>query len=213
GAGFAWWLGGPLAAAAGAWGTLLGYGGGLGAPYLGEAVFATKLADQLALATAAAMLLDLQQRSLRSRVNASALALGTVFVHVFGAIQFAIVFAALALGLLARDRGGSRTFQRLVWTALACAAAPAPYLAGRAHGAYAPVNPIHTETQGMLELARGVRIVSVGAVWDWLGPLWVLFPLSLVWWARNARDVATLYLLTTTLAVGTLMLVPPVVSL
>src|SRR5262249_11529191 len=47
-AAFAALLGGGLAAAAGAWGLLLTYGGGLGTAYLREAVFATKLADQLA---------------------------------------------------------------------------------------------------------------------------------------------------------------------
>src|SRR5262249_11803648 len=129
------------------------------------------------------------------------------------AIQFAIVFGALGLGLLVRDRGFSLTLRRLAWTAVLCAAVTAPYLAWRALTTFGTVNPIHTETQGMLDLARGVRIVAVGALWDWLGPLWVLFPLSPVWWARNARDVGVLYLLTTTLAVGALMLLPPVVAL
>jgi hypothetical protein len=211
-AGFAHRLGGPLAAAAGAWGMLLGYGGGLGAVYLGEAVFATKLADTLALATAATLLDDLEQRSLRSRLAVVALALGTILVHVFAALQFTIVFGALAAGLLVRDRSWSSPLQRVVLTSLACALAAVPYVAWRAHGAYAPVNIIHTEPQGLLTLARGVRIVSVGAMWDWLGPLWVLFPFSIVWWLRAVREPAVLYLLTTTLAVGVLMFVPPVVA-
>src|SRR6185503_1132678 len=50
------------------------------------------------------------------------------------------------------------------------------------------------------------------AVWDWLGPLWLLFPLSLVWGARAVREPGVLYLLTTTLAVGALMFLPPVVG-
>jgi hypothetical protein len=212
-AGFAFRLGGPLAAAAGAWGMLLGYGGGLGAPYLGEAVFATKLADALALATAAALLEDLERRSLRSRLAVALLALGTIFTHVFGAIQFAITFGALGVGFLVRDRAWSTPLRRLTVTSIACALVAAPYLAWRAHGAYAPVNVIHTEPQGLLTLAHGVRIVSVGAVWDWMGPLWLLFPLSLVWWARSVREPAVLYLLTTTLAVGALMFLPPVVAL
>jgi len=211
-AGFAFRLGGPLAAAAGGWGMLLGYGGGLGTPYLGEAVFATKLADVLALATASALLDDLEQRSPRSRVAVAGLALGAVLTHVFAAIQFAITFGALGVGLLVRDRAASAALRRLAVTAVVCALVAGPYLAWRAHGAYAPVNPIHTETQGMLTLARGVRIISVGAVWDWLGPLWLLFPLSLVWWARAVREPGVLYLLTTTLAVGALMFLPPVVG-
>ena len=212
-AGFAFRLGGPLAAAAGAWGMLLGYGGGLGTQYLSEAVFATKLADALALGTAAALLDDLEQRSLRSRLAVAGLALGTILTHVFGAIQFAITFGALGVGFLARDRAWSAALRRLAVTSLACALVAAPYVAWRAHGAYAPVNPIHTEPQGLLALARGVRIVSVGAVWDWLGPLWLLFPFSLVWWTRAVREPAVLYLLTSTLAVGVLMFVPPVVAL
>ena len=212
-AAFAFRLGGPLAAAAGGWGMLLGYGGGLGTPYLSEAVFATKLADALALATAAALLDDLEQRSPRSRVAVAALALGTILTHVFGAIQFAITFGALGLGFLARDRAWSTPLRRLSVTALACALVAAPYLAWRAHGAYAPVNVIHTEPQGLLTLAHGVRIISVGAVWDWMGSLWLLFPLSLVWWARTVREPAALYLFTTTLAVGALMFLPPVVAL
>jgi hypothetical protein len=212
-AGFAWRLGGPVAAVAGGWGMLLGYGGGLGTQYLSEAVFATKLADALALATAAALLDDLEQRSLRSRLAVVVLALGTIHTHVFAAIQFTIAFGALGLGLLARDRAWSSPLRRLAATSIACALVAAPYLAWRAHVAYAPVNIIHTETQGMLTLARGVRIVSLGAVWDWLGPLWVLFPCSLLWWTRGVREPAVLYLLTTTLAVGALMFLPPVVAL
>jgi hypothetical protein len=212
-AAFAFWLGGPLAAAAGAWGMLLGYGGGLATQYLSEAVFATKLADTLALATAAALFDDLEQRSLRSRLAVVVLALGTILTHVFGAIQFTVAFGALGLGFLLRDRAFSSPFRRLLVTAIACALAAAPYVAWRAHGAYAPVNIIHTESQGLLTLARGVRIVSVGALWDWLGPLWLLFPLSLVWWVRAVREPAVLYLLTTTLAVWALMFLPPVVAL
>ena len=211
-AGFAHRLGGPLAAAAGAWGTLLGYGGGLSTQYLSEAVFATKLADQFSLATAAALLLHLEDGRARSRIAVIGLALGTIATHVFGAIQFTITFGALGLGLLVRDRAWSQPLRRLALTSVACALAALPYLVWRAQGAYAPVNPIHTETQGMLELAHGVRVISVGAVWDWLGPLWVLFPLSLVWWWRAAREPAVLYLLTTTLAVVTLMFLPPVVA-
>jgi hypothetical protein len=212
-AAFAFLLGGGLAAAAGAWGLLLAYGGGLGTQYLAEAVFATKLADQLALATLAALLQDLEQRTARTRLAFVGLALGTVLVHVFGAIQFAITFAALGLGLLVRDRGASRPLARLAASSLAGALALAPYLGWRAQKAYAPVNVIHTQTQGMLELAPGVSIVSFGAWWDWLGPAWILFPLSLLAWRRASGSLAVLALLSTTLAVSVLMFVPPVAAL
>mgnify|MGYP003346325494 CR=1 FL=1 len=117
-AAFAWWLGGPLAAAAGAWGLLLTYGGGLGTQYLREAVFATKLADQLALATAALLFVDLERRTRRTRLAVIGLMLGTLAAHVFGAIQFAIVFGALGVGLALRDRALSPAFRRVAATAL-----------------------------------------------------------------------------------------------
>jgi hypothetical protein len=209
---FAFRFGGGFGAAVGAWALLLTYGGGLGTLYLSEAVFATKLADQLALATTAALLLDLDRRTARSRLAVAGLAIGTVLVHVFGAVQFAIVFGAFGAGLLVRDRGRSPVFARVLGTALTCALAVAPYLAWRALQSYAPVNPLHTETQGMLELLPGVRIISFGTLWDWFGPSWILFPASLVAWARGAREPAALLLLTSTLAVGLLMFFPPVVA-
>lgn len=212
-AAFAFLLGGGLAAAAGAWGLLLGYGGGLASQYLGEAVFSTKLADQLALATAAALLQDLDERTRRSRAVVAGLALGTVGVHVFGAIQFAIAFGALGVGLLIRERGRSRVLDRLAVTSLVAALAVAPYLAWRAAQAYAPVNVIHTETQGMLDLGGGITVVSPGTWWDWLGPTWILFPLSLLAWVRASWSLAVLYLLATTAAVCLLMFFPPVVAL
>ena len=212
-AGLAALLGGGLAAAAGAWGLLLTYGGGLGTQYLREAVFATKLADQLALAAITAVLLDLETRTVRSRLAAVGLVLGTVAAHVFGAIQFAVVFGALGVGLVVRDRGGWTAVRRLTLTALAGGALVLPYLAWRALQSYAPNNIIHTEPQGLLELAPGLTIISFGAVWDWLGPAWLLFPASLLAWARAASKPVALYLLTTTLAVGVLMFVPPVVTL
>ncbi len=210
-AAFAWWLGGPLAAAAGAWALLLTYGGGLGTQYLREAVFATKLADQCALAATAALLVDLDRRTVRTRVLTAALMLGTLAAHVFGAIQFAIVFGAFALGLLVRDRAWSPRVTRVLVTAALGAAVALPYLVFRAQQAYAPHNIIHTETQGMLELAPGVTVVSFGVLWDWLGGAWILFPLS--WWAWwRAREKPAAWLLaTSTLAVFVLLFVPPLV--
>lgn len=211
-ASLAWWLGGGTAAAAGAWGLLLTYGGGLGTQYLREAVFATKLADQLAVAAASALLGDLAARTVRSRLAVVGLMAGTVAAHVFGAIQFAIAFGALALGSALRDRAWSRDAQRVLVTALSGAVFVLPYLVWRARGAYAPSNIIHTEPQGLLELWPGLTVVSVGAVWDWFGPTFVLFPLSLVAWWRARRTPAALYLFTTTVAVGVLMFMPPVVA-
>ena len=212
-AAFAALLGGGFAAAAGAWGLLLTYGGGLGTQYLREAVFATKLADQLALATLTALLVDMEARTTRSRVAVVALAIGTVAAHVFGAIQFAVTFGALGVGLLVRDRAWSPALRRLTGSAACAALAVLPYIAWRALGAYAPSNVIHTEPQGLLELAPGFTVISFGVLWDWLGPAWLLFPLSLPLWARHASRTAALTLFTTTIAVGVLMFCPPIVAL
>ncbi|MCE9627840.1 MAG: hypothetical protein K8R56_07985 [Candidatus Eisenbacteria bacterium] len=211
-AAFTWWLGGPLAAAVGAWALLLTYGGGLGMQYLREAVFATKLADQCALAATAAMLVDLDRRTWRTRVLTAALMLGTLAAHVFGAIQFAVVFGAFAAGVWLHDRAWSPRPQRVILTALLGAAVALPYLVFRAQQAYAPSNIIHTETQGMLELFPGAVVVSFGVLWDWLGPAWLLFPLSWwAWWTSRGKPAAWL-LATTTLAVFVLLFVPPIVS-
>lgn len=207
-AAFAMLIGGSTAAALGAWALLLTYGGSLGTQYLREAVFATKLADQLALATAAAVLNDLKGRTPQTRWAAMGLALGAVSAHVFSAIQFGLCFAALGVGLLIRDRGLREEARRLIGTALALAGVCLPYMAWRAMGAYAPNNIIHTEPQGLLHLNDSMRIVSLGVLWDWMGQLWVLFPLS--WWAyaRAANRSAVLYLLTTSLAVALLIFNP-----
>ncbi|MEO5989623.1 MAG: hypothetical protein ABIU54_10410 [Candidatus Eisenbacteria bacterium] len=207
-AAFAMLIGGSVAATVGAWALLLTYGGSLGTQYLREAVFATKLADQLALATAAAVLYDLQRRTMQTRWAAVALALGAVSAHVFSAIQFGLCFGALGAGLLIRDRGLREEGRRLIGTVLTLAAVCLPYLAWRAMGAYAPNNIIHTEPQGLLRLTDSVQIISFGVLWDWMGQLWILFPLS--WWAyvRGANRSAVLYLLTTSLAVTLLIFTP-----
>jgi hypothetical protein len=206
-----WWLGGPLGAATAALALPLTYGGGLGTQYLGEAVFATKLADQLALSALAVMLADLEARRRRTRLAVIAAMAGAIAVHVFGAIQFAVVFGSLALALALRDRAFSPAARRVLLTAAAGALAVAPYLAWRALQAYAPVNVIHTERQGMLELWPGTQVVSFGVLWDWLGGAWILFPLSFVAWWRAARRPAVLALAATTTAVTVLLFVPPVV--
>ena len=211
-AAFAFLLGGGAYAAAGAWALVLAYGGSLATAALREAVLATKLADQLALATAAAVLADLAAPKRARRAVAVGLALGAVAAHVFAAIQFAVVFGALGVGLLVRERGAGAAFRRLAATAAWLGAACLPYLLWRARGAYAPANPIHTEPQGLLDLAGGAYVVSPGAVWDWFGGLWLVLPCSLVAWARAARRDAALYLLTATLAVAVLMFCPPVVE-
>lgn len=209
-AAFAWLLGGARTAVIGAWALLLTYGVSLSSVYLREAGLATKLADQLAVAVAAAVLADLRERTARGRLAAIALALGAVATHVFAALQFATVFGALGVGMLVRDRRAGPEFRRLFVTAALLGAACLPYLLWRAQGAYAPVNPVHTEPQGLLHLTDRLFTVNPGSFWEWLGWGALLFPLSWWAWARASARTSVLYLLTTSLAVFVIMLFPPV---
>ena len=211
-ASFAFMIGGSVTAAVGAWALLLTYGGSMGAQYLREAVFATKLADQLALATITAVLFDLERRTRMSRMAAVGLALGTVAAHVFPALQFAVVFSAFGVGLLVRDRGVAPALRRFAATVAILGAACLPYLLWRARLSYAPNNIIHLEPQGLLLLWPGAKVVSIGVLWDWLGTAWMLFPLS--WWAyaKHAQRPVVLMLLTTSVAVALLLFCPPLVA-
>lgn len=209
---------GPAGAVVAAWVLFLTYGRSLGLPPLREAVFATKLADQLALATATAVLADLQVAArapgdaARWRWTAVGLALGTVCAHVFGAIQFALVFGSLGLALLVRDRGFGPEARRLTGTVLSLGVACLPYLLWRARLSYAPSNPIHLDPQGLMLLPGGAAVISPGVLWDWMGPAWVLFPLSWWFWARRASRTPVLFLLAASVAVFGMLFVPPVVG-
>lgn len=211
-AAFAWLIGGPAAAAVGAWALLLTYGTSLASPVLREAAFATKLADQLALATFAAVIADVERPGRGARLAAIGLALGAIAAHVFAALEFGVAFAAFGVGLLARERRFGGRVRRLTATALAIGAAALPYLLWRARASYAPVNVIHLEPQGLMTLWPGAVIVMPGMLWDWMGVMWVLIPLSWWAWARASARPAVLFLLTTTLAVFALLFLPPLVA-
>jgi hypothetical protein len=204
---------GAAGAAVAAWALLLTYGGSLASQYLREAVFATKLADQLATATIAAVLADLERRTRGSRTAAIGVGLGAVATHVFAALQFGLVFGALGVGLFVRGAASRPHLRRMLATVLVLAAACLPYLLWRAHGSYAPTNVIHTEPQGLLTLWDGVRVVSPGVLWDWTGLLWLLFPFAWWAWARDAGRPASMWLLTTSLAVAAILFLPPLVRL
>lgn len=203
-------LRGPPGAAVAAWALVLTYGGSLAEQYLREAVFATKVGDQLALATIAAVLADLAAPSRRFRLAAVGLGLGALAAHVYYAIQFAMVFAALGAGLLIADRGWSARIARLTGTVIAIGAAGLPWLLWRASQSYAPNNVIHTAPQGLMAIAGDAWIVSPGVLWDWLGSWWILFPLALPWLAREARRDAAVLSLVTTQAVVALVIFNPI---
>ncbi len=209
-----WLSAGPTGAAVFGWAQLVVLAGSMQWFPLRKAAYATFLADQLALATAIAVLADLARPSRAGRVAAVALGLGAIATHVFSAVQFAITLGALAVGLAARDRAWRGAASRAFGTALALGLASLPYLLWRALQSYAPVNIIHTEPQGLLTLFDSQRVVSIGVLWDWMGPLWILFPL-LAWplWRHGRRDPAALYTLTTAAGVAVVMFVPPVVAL
>jgi len=205
---------GSSGAALAAWVLVLTYGGGVGHSPIREAAFASRLADHLALAAAVAVLADLVRRSWSTRLAAAGLGLAAVATHVFAAIQFALVLPALGLGLLLRDRRVGPEVRRLAGTALLLCLAGLPYLLFRAQQAHAPANVIHTAPQGLTWLAGSLRVVSIGQLWEWMGPAWVLVPLAWPWlWARGRGNAAVLYLLTSALAAALVLYVPPTVAL
>jgi hypothetical protein len=197
-----------------AWALLVTYGGSFANQYLREAVFSTKLGDQLMIATAVALLADLERRERITRRAAVLLALAAVTVHVWTAIALTFAFTGFALGLVVLERGIGPRVRRLVTTALVMALVSAPWLAWRVWRQYAPVNPIHTAPQGMLAIAGRVSVMNLGVLWDWLGPWWVLVPFALpALWRAGRQRVAALYLATTPIVVGLLLFFPPLVTL
>jgi hypothetical protein len=142
------------------------------------------------------------------------LALGAVACHVYSAIQFAMVLGALTVALAIRERTFRGAAARVAGTAAWLGAACLPYLLWRARQSYAPVNIIHTDPQGLMWLTDSWRVVAPYVLWDWMGWLWVLFPLAAWWlWKDGRRDPAALYTLSTTLAVALVIFDPPVVGL
>jgi hypothetical protein len=205
---------GSAGAALAAWVLMLTYGGGLGQSPIRQAVYATRVADQLALAATVAVLADLGRRARATRMAAVGLGFAAVAAHVFSAIQFALLFPALGLGLLLRERRFGPEVRRLTGTILLLGGVCLPYLLFRARQAYAPTNVIHTEPQGLTLLAGSLHVVSIEQLWGWMGLAWVLVPLSWPWlWTRGRGNVATLYLLTSSLAVALTIYDPPVVAL
>jgi len=207
-------VGGGAGAAFTAWATLLTYGGSLAATPISASAFAARLADHLALAASVAVLADVTRPSRAARAAAVGLALGAAATHVFAAAQFALVFAALGLGLWARERRVTGELRRLLGTALAVGLAITPFALWQVLRTPPPANPIHTDAQGLMTLWDHARIVSPGVLWDWMGPAWLLVPLlaPLAWREGRGRP-AVLFLATTPLAVALTCFTPPVVAL
>ena len=203
----------PAGAAWTAWAFVLAYGASLAMSPIRQMVFASRMGDQLALATTVAVLADLRSPALSNRVAAAVLGFSAVAAHVFAAIQFAIVFAALGSGLLVRERRPGPALGRLTVTTLLVAVACLPYLLFRAGQAYAPSNIIHTEPQGLLYLVGRLQVVSIGQLWDWMGWAWVLVPLAWPWlWTRSRSNPAVLFLLTSSVAVALIIYDPLAVA-
>jgi len=203
----------PAGAAVTAWAFVLTYGGTLALSPIRTMVFASRMGDQLALATTVAVLADLRAPARTTRGAAAVLGFSAVAAHVFAAIQFAIVFTALGLGLLVRDRRPGPELRRLAGTTLLVALACLPYLLFRTSQAYAPANIIHTEPQGLLYLGGPLQVVSIGQLWDWMGWAWVLVPLAWPWlWTRGRSNLAVLFLLTSSLAVALIIYDPLAVA-
>lgn len=212
-AAFGFLLAGRAGAAVAAVAFTLTYGGSLAAAPIRETVYSTKLADQLALATLTAVLADLRHRTVWSRLTAVGIGWAAVATHLFASIQFAVVFLALGVAMLLRDRSWSERVRRLTVTVVTVALPCIPFLLFRAMHSYGPQNVIHTEPQGLLFLMGDHRITSIGVLWEWTGILWVLFPVS--WWFlwRFGRDnEAALTLLSTSLAVALIIFNPAAVA-
>lgn len=212
-AAFGWLAAGARGAAATAVAALLLGAGAIGWAPLRKAVFSTFLADQLCFAAAIAWLADLEARTRRSRAAATLLAVAGVFVHIYSALQLALTAGAYLAGVLVRDRVARGSFRRLAATAATMAVASLPFVWWRAQNAGSPANQIHTETQGLLWLADGIPVISPGALWDWAGRMWMLFPLA--WWPlwrHGRRNPGALFVLTTSAGVFTVLFVPPLVA-
>ncbi len=212
-AAFGWLAAGEAGAVATAWAALLLGAGSTGWFPLRKAVFSTFLADQFCFAAAIAWLADLGGRSLRSRSAAAALALAAVFTHLYSAVQLALATGAFLLGLAFRDRARGAALRRAIGTAGAMAIACLPFALWRAQQAASPANVIHTEPQGLLWVAGQVRVVSPGVLWDWIGGMWMLFPLA--WWPlwrHGRKNPGALYVLTTSTGVAVVLFTPPIVA-
>jgi len=205
---------GPAGAAIFAWVQLLVVAGSLKWFPLCKAVFSTFLADQLCLAAAIAVLADVARPTRSGRWTAVGLALGAVACHLYSAIQLALALGALCAGLALRERALRGAAARAFGTAAIAGLVALPYLLWRARQSYAPVNIIHTEPQGLLWITDSLRVVSPGVLWDWMGVLWILFPLAwLTLWRQGRHDPAALYALTTSLAVALVIFNPVAVGI
>ena len=197
-----------------AWVQLLVMAGSLKWFPLAKAVFSTFLADQLCLVAVVATLADLARPSRSGRLAVVALAFGAVACHVYSAIQLTLMLGALGVALAWRERSVRGPAARLLGTAALAGLVALPWLAWRAMQSPAPVNVIHTESQGLLWLTRDLRVVSPGVLWDWMGVLWVLFPLAWIpTWRSGRRDPAALYAFATSVAVALVIFDPLAVGL
>ena len=211
---FGWLSAQGAGAALFAWLELIVLAGAINWCPLRKADFATFLGDQLALGCAIAVLSDAGRPSRAARWTAIGIGLGAIACHVFAALQFALVFTALAVALAIRERSVRGPSWRVMRTALTLGLISLPYLLWRVHQSGPPVNIIHTEPQGLLYVTDRIQVVSIGVLWDWMGILWVLFPISWWWlWREGKRDPAALYAFATSIAVALVIFDPPVVAL
>jgi len=194
--------GGSAGAAIAAWALVLTWGGTLAMSPLRQAVFSSRLADALAFSAAGAALAHLAAPSARLRWAAMLLGFAAITSHLFAVVQIAVPLGALIVLLAIRDRGISADVRRLTGTALAIAALALPFVLWRASSAYAPVNPIHTETQGLLYLGGPWAVVSLGVLWTTLGWMWFVLPFAgIPLWRHGRNDASALLVLATSLAV------------
>lgn len=205
--------GGSPGMAIAAWMTLLTLGGTLEQSLLREAVYSSRVANQLAFAATAAVLADLMRPGWSFRLAAMLLGFGAMTSHLFAVVHLAIPLGTLGLLLLIRDRGPGPQFRRLLGTSLVLAAGVLPFLLWRAQQAYAPENVIHTAPQGLMYLSGNWRIMSPGFLWTTFSWTWVLVPLLWVpLWRSGRREPVAVWMLGATIAAALMTLNPLMVA-
>jgi hypothetical protein len=185
------------------------YGGGPGGTELRETVYSTRVGEIVALLAAAALVRYVEGGGRRRLVLFAATATAAIAIHVWYVLYFAIAFGAWGAATLLARRFERRLVTRLALAAAGMLALAGPYLLFRAGQAYAPVNVIHTEPQGLLYLSSQLFLVDPRAVWFWNGAFLLVALAAVPWfWSKRALSTGAIYLAAVTPVVLLLVLDP-----
>jgi hypothetical protein len=189
------------------------YGGGIGGSAMRETVYSTRVSEIAALLAAAALMPWIEHGHRRRLALFVLVAVSAIWIHVWIALYAALAFGAYAVGALLAEPSVRRA-RRFAAAALGLAVLAGPYLALRAHDAYGPQNPIHTDPQGLLYLTPHLFTVDPQALWGWNGPWLLVTLLAVPWfWSRRHTWSGAAYLATVTPAILLVVLDPFVLPL